>query len=84
MTFHDRMKKNELGYAFANSSSLFCKIWALANDWEALLIHDPDHRSKKQVRNAPILWHKTQNKKITRFLKKQNFGHWKTKQEMGK
>ena len=43
MTLHDRMKKNEFGYGFANSPSLACKIWALANDREALLIHDPDH-----------------------------------------
>ena len=31
MTLHDGMKKNEFGYAFANSSS---KMWALVNDWE--------------------------------------------------
>ena len=33
MTLHDRMKNNEFGCAFANSFSLACKIWALANNW---------------------------------------------------
>ena len=45
--------------------SLACKIWALANDWEGLLIPDPDHQNTKQVLNAMILWHKTQNRKIS-------------------
>ena len=58
MALHDRMKKNEFGYALANSSSLTCKIWALANDWEALPIHDRDHRNAKQVLNGMILWQK--------------------------
>ena len=52
MTLHDRMKKNEFGYAIGNSSILPCKIWALANDWETLLIRKPVHRNAKQVRNA--------------------------------
>ena len=73
MNLHDRMKKNEFEYAFANSSSLACKIWVLANDWEALLIHGPDHGNVKQVFNAMILWHKAQNKKMIRYLNKQNF-----------
>ena len=47
MTSDDIMRKNEFGYAFANSSSLTCKIWALKNDWEAFLIHDPDHQNAK-------------------------------------
>ena len=45
MTLHYRIKKNEFGYAFVNSSILTHKIWALANDWEALLIHNPDHQN---------------------------------------
>ena len=65
MAFHDRMKNNEFGYTFANFFSLACKIWALANDWEGLLIPDPDHQNAKQVLNAMILWHKTQNRKIS-------------------
>ena len=73
ITLHDRTKKNEFGYAFANSSSLGSKIWPLANDWKALLIHDPDNRNAKQVLNAMILWHKTQNKKMMRHLNKQYF-----------
>ena len=32
MTLHDRMKKNDFGYAITNSPRLACKIWALAND----------------------------------------------------
>ena len=32
MTLHDRIKKNEFGYAVADSARLACKIWALAND----------------------------------------------------
>ena len=63
MTLHDRMRRNEFGYAFANSSDLACKIWALENDWEALLIHDPN---AKLVPNAMILWRKTQNKRMMR------------------
>ena len=87
MTLHDRMKKNEFGYVFANSASLACKIWALVNDWEASLIHNPDHQNAKQVLNAVTLFHKTEkSKKIMRYLNKQNFRvrHLKTKQEMGK
>ena len=48
MTPHDKMKKNEFEYTFANSSRFTCKIWALANDWENLLINDPDHRNKSK------------------------------------
>ena len=73
MTLHDRMKKNEFGYAFVNSSSLACKIWALENDWEALLVCNSDHRNSKQVFNAMILWRKTQRKKMMCYLNKQNF-----------
>ena len=68
MVLHDRIKKNEFGYAFANSSSLDCKIWTLANDWEAVLINDPDHQNAKRALNAMILWHKTQNKKMMRLI----------------
>ena len=49
MTLHDRMKKNECGYGFVDSTSLACKIWALESDWETLLICNPDHRNSKQV-----------------------------------
>ena len=89
MTLHDRMKKNESGYAFVDSPSLACKIWVLENDWEALLICNPDHRNAKQVFNAVILWRKTQSKKMMRYLNKQKLlrelhGRWKTKQEIGK
>ena len=88
MTSHDIMKKNEFGYAFANSSSQTCKIWTLKNDWEALLIYNRDHQNAKQVFNAMILWHKTQNKKMIRYLNtkkwRELYGSWKTKQEMGK
>ena len=73
MNLHDITKKNEFGYAVANSSNLACKISALATDWEALIIYDPDHRNAKQVLNAMILWHKTQNKKIMCYRNKQNF-----------
>ena len=74
MTLHDRMKKNEFGYVFANSASLACKIWALVNDWEASLIHNPDHQNAKQVLNAVTLFHKTEkSKKIMCYLNKQNF-----------
>ena len=38
MTLHDRMKNKEFEYAFVGYPSLARKIWALENDWEALLI----------------------------------------------
>ena len=52
--FNDRRKKNEFGYALVGSPSLACKMWALENDWGALLICNPDHRNAKQVFNAMI------------------------------
>ena len=73
ITLQGRMKKNEFGYTFVDSPSLACKIWALENDWEVLLICDPDHRNKRQVFNAMILWRKTQSKKVMRHLNKPNF-----------
>ena len=73
MNLHDRKKKNEFRYAVAVSHSLACKIWTFANDWEALLTRDPDHRNVKQVLKAVILWRETQNKKMMRYLNKQNF-----------
>ena len=73
MTLHNRMKKNEFGYAVADSARLTTKIWALGNDLEALLICDPDHRNAEQVFNAIILWRETQNKMMMRYLNKQNF-----------
>ena len=42
MNLHNRMKKNEFGYAFVDSPSLACKTWALESDWEALLICNLD------------------------------------------
>ena len=42
MNLHDRMKKNEFGYAFVDSPSLACNTQALESDWEALLICNPD------------------------------------------
>ena len=72
-TLHGRMKKNEFGYTFVDTPSLACKIWALENDWEALLICNSDHRNAKQGFNAMILWHKTQSKKMMYYLNKQNF-----------
>lgn len=47
MTLHDGMKKNEFGYAVADSPWLAWKMWALANDLETLLIFDPDHLNTK-------------------------------------
>ena len=38
MTLHDRMKNKEFEYAFVGYPSLARKIWAMENDWEALLI----------------------------------------------
>lgn len=64
---HNTVKKSEFGHAFANSPSLTCKTWGLANDWEALLIPDPDHGNANSVFNA-ILWRKTQNKKMMCYL----------------
>ena len=55
MTLHGRMKKNEFGYAVTDSCRLVCKIRVLANDWEDLLISDPDHRNAKHVVSAMIL-----------------------------
>ena len=72
MTLHDKMKKNKFRYAVADSPSLAFKIWALANDWETLLIRDTDHRNTKQVLSAMIFWRETQNK-MMRYLSKQNF-----------
>ena len=65
-------------------------MWTLANDWEAVLISNPDHENAKQALNAMILWHKTQSKKMIRlFLNafdflRELYGRWKIKQEMGK
>ena len=73
MTLYGRMKKNEYGYTFVDSPSLACKIWTLQNDWEGLLICNPDHRNAKQVFNAMILRRKTQRKKMMPYLNKQNF-----------
>ena len=90
MTLHDRMKKNEFGNAFVDSPSLACKIWTLKNDWEALLICNPDHRNAKQVFNEMILCRKTNTKQEDDALSKQPkflrelYGRWKTKQEMEK
>ena len=67
------MKKNEFGYVFVDSASLASKIWTLENDWEALLICNPDHRTAKQFFNALILWRKTQSKKMMHYLNKRNF-----------
>ena len=72
MTLHDRMKKNEFGYAIGNSSILPCKTWALANNWETLLSRNPILRNAKQVLNAVMFWHKTQTKKVVRYLNEQN------------
>ena len=55
-TLNDRMTKNEFGYVLTNSSILACKTWALAIDWESLLIYDLDHRNAKKVFNNMILW----------------------------
>ena len=71
MPLHDRMKKSEFRYAVVDSG--ICKIWALANDWEAFPIYNPDDRNAKQVRNTMRLWRETQNKKMIRYLNKQNF-----------
>ena len=70
MTLHGRMKKNEFGYAFANSSNFACKILTLENNWEAVLINNPDHQNAKQILNAIILWHKIKNKKMMCYLNK--------------
>ena len=45
----------------------------MKNDWEPLLIWNPDYRNAKQVFNAIILWHKPRSKKMMRYLNKQNF-----------
>ena len=45
----------------------------MKNDWEPLLIWNPDYRNEKQVFNAIILWHKTRSKKMMRYLNKHNF-----------
>ena len=60
-------------HTFVDSPSLVCKIWALENDWEALLIWNPDNRHAKKVFNAMILWCKAQSNKMMRCLNKQNF-----------
>ena len=72
MTLHDRMKNNGFGFTFFDFPSFACKIWALENDWEALLICNPDHRNAKQVFNAMIVLRKTQSKKMMCNLNKQN------------
>ena len=55
MNLHNRIKENEFKYTVADSQTLACKIWGLANNWEALLIRDHDHQNKKQVINAMML-----------------------------
>ena len=49
MTLHDSMTVNEHEYAITKSKNLACKIWTLANDWEALLFRDACYRNPKQV-----------------------------------
>ena len=87
MTLHDRMRKNEFVYAFANSSSLACKIWGLENDWEALLTHNPDHRNAKPALNDIMAKNTKQEddalSKQTKLLR-ESYGLWETKKEMEK
>ena len=87
MTLHDRMTKNEFVYAFANSSSLACKIWGLKNDWEALLTHNPDYRNAKPALNDIMAKNTKQEddplSKQTKLLR-ESYGLWETKKEMGK
>ena len=64
ITLHDRMRR--MGLVCIH---WFCQSWETENDWEALLIYNPDHRNA----NAIILWRKTQSKKMMHYLNKQNF-----------
>ena len=73
LTLHDTMKKNEHGYAGTESKALATKIVSLAFDWESLLLREPSYRNAKQVINGMVIWRKTQDKKVIRYLNKQNF-----------
>ena len=72
MILHYRMKKYEFRYAVTDSSRLACKNWALESDWEGSLIPDLDYQNAKQVLNEMMLWCKIQNKKMMRYVNKQN------------
>ena len=52
MTLHDSMTVNEHGYAITKSKNFACKIWALANDWEALLFRDACYRNPYDTQQA--------------------------------
>ena len=67
------MKLNDKGYAITESLNLACKIWALANAWEALLIRDPGYRNPMQVL-AGMNVHRESggNKILIRYMYKQN------------
>ena len=73
MTLHDSMTVNEHGYAITKSKNLACKIWALANDWEALLFRDACYRNPKQVLLAMNIYRMTRSKQIINYLTKCNF-----------
>ena len=78
MNLNDRMKKNEFGYEFAILLVFPAKYgyWQMTGKsyyFTILII-------KMQVLNAMILWHKTQNKKKTRYVGRR----WKTKKQMVK
>ena len=73
MTLHDFMTVNEHGYAITKSKNLACKIWALANDWEALLFRDACYRNPKQVLLTMNIYRIRRSKQIINYLTKCNF-----------
>ena len=72
MTLNGSGAINKHGYCGTNSSNLANKIWALASDWEALLLRQPTYRNPKQVLLAVFLYRIARSKALLTFVNKSN------------
>ena len=70
LTFNDSIKLSEQGYAITSSSNLGCKIWSLANEWEALLLRRAGYRNPKQVLMGMTVYRLS--KEIAQYLSRSN------------
>ena len=72
MTLHPTATINKQGYCGTDSMNLANKIWAVASDWEALLLRKPNYRSPKHVLLAVVLYRLTRSKTVLTYLNKCN------------
>ena len=72
MSLHGSATINEYGYCGTDSTHLANKIWALASDWEALLLRSPTYRNPKHILLAVVLYRMTRSKALLPFLNKCN------------